>query len=73
MRIPLRTFHGVRDELTENTGKTPGLVHAAAGEVNEKSPRYGGELSKIGKAAIPTFPTRPASTRHPSTRNVATR
>lgn len=50
MRIPLSTVYGARHELSENTVKTPGLTYAAAGEENEKSPRYSGELSKVGKA-----------------------
>jgi hypothetical protein len=38
MRIPLSTIHGAGDELSENTVKTLGLIHAVAEEDNEKSP-----------------------------------
>ena len=56
MRITFSIIHRARDELTENTVKTPKLVQAAAGEVSEKSPRYSGELSKVGKAGHTGIP-----------------
>jgi hypothetical protein len=50
MRIPLSTIPGARDELSESTVKTRGLVHAAIVGNSEKPPRCSGELSKVGKA-----------------------